>query len=291
MASVPRNIRRGVVIRCLCRPKPELQTAWSPGFGRFCIYAVLCSFFLIAGIPRSVFGQLNLPIYTDQLTNGFDDWSWAPHNLAATATVHSGARSISVNATNWQGISFHHADFASSGYTSFAFWAHGGTTGGQLLRVYAELSGVAQSNYDFAAPLPANVWQQFVVPLSTLGVDNQPNLSRINIQLRAGGTTNTYYLDDIQLLANSAIHVSVNCTQAVRVVDARHFGVNLAIWDNYYDPPNNTTTTALLKEMGCTIVRLPGGSLSDEYHWASNTSLTNIWQWQASFADMVRVID
>jgi hypothetical protein len=34
---------------------------------------------------------------------------------------------------------------------------------------------------------------------------------------------------------------------------------------------------------------MPGGSLSDEYHWASNTTLTNTWQWSASFADMVRV--
>jgi hypothetical protein len=245
---------------------------------------------LLSGAAFPALSQFSLPIYTDQLVNGFQDWSWAPHNLSSTTTVHSGADAISVSATNWQGISFHHADFDSSGYSSFAFWAHGGTTGGQLLRVYAELSGVGQANYDFASPLAANTWQQFVIPLTALGVANQPNLSRLNIQLRAGGTTNTYYLDDIQLLPNSAIHVSVDCTQAVRVVDTRHFGVNLAIWDSYYDPPYNTTTTALLKEMGCTVVRLPGGSLSDEYHWASNTSLTNTWQWQASFADMVRVM-
>jgi hypothetical protein len=157
---------------------------------------------LLFGAAFRALPQLNLPIYTDLFVNGFQDWSWAPHNSAATAPVHSGTKSISVSATNWQGISFHHADFDSSGYSSFAFWAHGGTTGGQLLRVYGELSGVPQPNYDFASPLAANVWQQFVLPLSVLGVANQPNLSRLNIQLRAGGTTNVYYLDDVQLLPN-----------------------------------------------------------------------------------------
>jgi hypothetical protein len=41
--------------------------------------------------------------------------------------------------------------------------------------------------------------------------------------------------------------------------------------------------------MGSTVVRMPGGSLSDQYHWASNKTLDNPWEWAASFADMVRV--
>jgi hypothetical protein len=85
------------------------------------------------------------------------------------------------------------------------------------------------------------------------------------------------------------VNVTLNATQAVRTVDARHFGVNLAIWDGYYDPPNHTTTAALLNEMGCLTVRVPGGSLSDEYHWSSNTSWTNTWQWQSSFPEFMRV--
>ena len=34
---------------------------------------------------------------------------------------------------------------------------------------------------------------------------------------------------------------------------------------------------------------MPGGSISDEYHWGSNTTLTNTWTWSASFPEMVRV--
>ena len=54
---------------------------------------VLLLFSLLA--PRSTFAQAALPIYTDHLVNGFQDWSWATHNLANASPVHSGTASIS----------------------------------------------------------------------------------------------------------------------------------------------------------------------------------------------------
>lgn len=241
---------------------------------------------------QAAVAQASLPIYTDSFINGFDDWSWAPRNVANPSPVHTGTQSISVSATAWQGISFHHADMATSTYQDFSFWAHGGTSGGQRLQVYAELSGVGQPEYVIPSPLLANTWQQFILPLNALGVANQTNLSRLNIQLRADGTTGTFYLDDVQLGANPPpplVNVSVNATQSQRPVDARHFGVNLAIWDGHYEPNNYVTTVALLQEMGSRFVRVPGGSLSDEYHWSANTSWTNTWQWQTSFPEFIRV--
>lgn len=102
--------------------------------------------------------------------------------------------------------------------------------------------------------------------------------------MRAGGPASTFYLDDIQLTAAPApalVQVNVDAAKAVRLADARWFGVNAAVWDNYFD---TSPTVSLLKEMGTRVLRFPGGSLSDEYHWASNTSLTNNWQWATSFA-------
>ena len=243
--------------------------------------------FFLGVVPARA--QTSLPIYSDHLASNFDDWSWAAHDLFNTSPVHSGADSISVNATNWQAISFHHADFDTSPYTNFTFWAHGGTNGGQRLQVYAELSGVGQTAWQIPGALTANAWQQFVIPLTTLSVADKPNLSRINIQLRSGGATNTFYVDDVQLTAKPApavINVSVNTTPAVRTVDSRWFGVNTAVWDSNFDDPQ---TVSLLNEMGTTILRFPGGSLSDEYHWASNKTLTNTWEWATSFSNFVHV--
>ncbi len=243
--------------------------------------------------------QTSLPIYTDSLVNGFQDWGWATHDYANTSPVHSGADSVSVTiaTVNYDGLQIYHSDMDSTPYTGINFWINGGATGGQKLQVYGMLhvgstNNAGQNAYYSLGTLQTNVWQQFTVPLSAIGVANKSNFTGFVIQSSIGAVQPTYYLDDIQLNAVPApalVNVSINTTQAVRTVDQRHFGVNLALWDGYYDPPYHTTTTALLQEMGTTVVRMPGGSLSDEYHWASNTTLTNTWQWTNSFPEMVRV--
>lgn len=242
---------------------------------------------------NSAVAQFALPVYSDSLTNGWDDWSWCTRNLANTTPTHSGSRSVSATASAWQALSFHHGDFDSAPYEALSFWAHGGSGGGQRLQVYAEFgSGSSGPTYVLPAALTANTWQLISIPLTTLGIANLPNVNRFSIQLRDNGTTGTFYVDDIQFTAKlvpTNVNVSVNAAVPLRSVDARHFGVNLAIWDTYYEPANYATTAGLLAEMGCRFVRVPGGSLSDEYHWSSNTSWTNTWQWSTSFPEFMRV--
>lgn len=233
--------------------------------------------------------QANLPIYTDHLVNGFQDWSWAPRNWGSTTPVHTGTNSIAVTANNFgDGISFHQSAFNTSIYNSLSFWANGGTNGGQTLDVYISLNDVDQSHLNLSPALVANTWQQYVVPLTSLGAANKTNLTKITVQL-LGGNKTTFYLDDIQLNAAAApttVNISLNATQNVRSVDFRMFGLNTAIWDGNFD---TAQTISLMKEVGATILRFPGGSLSDEYHWGSNTSLSNTWTWATSFANFIHV--
>ena len=243
--------------------------------------------FLIAGMASA---QTNLAIYTDQLVNGFQDWSWASHDLFNTSPVHSGSDSISVSDAAWTAISFENAGFngyqggfSMSGYTNFSFWANGGSGGGQQLQVYVE-SGMG-AGPDYLLPvLTANTWQQFVIPLSALGVANVTNAYRFTIQITANGTTGTFYLDDIQLGAGAGpatVHVNVNANQTVRTADARWAGLNTAVWDGYLGAPE---TVNMLKEIGTSFLRFPGGSLSDQYDWRADTTLTNTWQWASPFS-------
>lgn len=239
--------------------------------------------------PRPANAQANLPIYTDHIVNGFQDWSWAPRNWGSTAALHTGTNSIAVTPNNFgDGISFHQSAFNTSVYSALTFWANGGTNGGQTLDVYASLNDVDQSHYNLSPALPANAWQQYVIPLANLGAANKANLTKITIQL-LGGNKTTFYLDDIQLTANPApatVHISLNATQNLRSVDFRMFGLNTAIYDSNFD---TSQTISLLKEMGAMILRFPGGSLSDEYHWHSNTTLSNTWTWATSFANFTHV--
>ena len=96
------------------------------------------------------------------------------------------------------------------------------------------------------------------------------NYNRVNIQITSSGTTNTFYVDDIQLLAAPApvlVHLTVDANQTIRTVDARWFGLNTAMWDSYFD---TTATSNALQELGCLSLRFPGGSSSDNYYnWAT----------------------
>jgi len=258
----------------------------SIGQGRFHLRPLMVTLFLVS--LAGVQAQAPLPVYTDHLVNGFQDWSWGARNFANTSPVHSGSNSISAGLSAWQAISFYHADLNATAYSSLSFWANGGASGGQRLQVLAQFGSSTGPASQLAA-LPANTWKQFTIPLTTLGVASVSNLNRFNLQLTTSGTSGTFYLDDIQLTAKPApavVHLNVNTTQALRNADDRWFGVNTAIWDSNFDTP---TTISLLKEMGARILRFPGGSLSDEYHWASNTNGTNTWRWATSFANFVHV--
>jgi alpha-N-arabinofuranosidase len=248
----------------------------------------LCAVVFTSGFAPTVLAQANLPAYTDHLVNGFQDYSWAPRNLANTSTIHSGSDSISVSAANWQALQLHHGDFDTSLYASLSFWINGGASSGQKLQVQGVFGGAAQTAYVLPT-LTNNVWLQFTIPLATLGIANKTNCNGFWIQLQAGGSTNTFYVDDIQWVAKPApllTHITVNAAQALRTVDARMFGVNTAIWDGNFDTPE---TLSLVREMGCLALRFPGGSLSDEYHWATGKSLTNTWSWATSFNNFVHV--
>ena len=219
--------------------------------------------------------QANLPIYTDNLVNGFQDWGWGTRNFSNPSPTHLGSTcSISATPSSNPGISFHQNDFNTFPYASLSFWANGGTNGGQVLQVYVELGPTDQPAYTCSA-LAATTWTQFVIPLSALSAANKTNLNRISIKF-AGGSTGVFYLDDIQLNASPApalVHLTVDANQTIRTADARWFGLNTAVWDSYFD---TTATSNALLELGCLSLRFPGGSLSDSYYdWATGKDGNN----------------
>jgi alpha-L-arabinofuranosidase len=247
-----------------------------------------CVFMLSMAWAQLARAQANLPVYTDHLVNGFQDWSWAARNLTNASPVHSGNNSIRVSAMASQALYIHHADFDTTLYTNISFWINGGASGGQPLQISGILGTSSQSPTSLPI-LPANSWQQLSIPLTSLGIANKTNCTGFWIQMKGGGNTNDFFVDDIQLISKpgpAQTHITVNVNQPLRQVDARLFGVNTAIWDANFDKPE---TLSLLREMGCLALRFPGGSLSDQYHWATGKSLTNTWSWATSFNNFVHI--
>ena len=250
-------------------------------FGTASLISILLPLLCCLALSSKALAQTDQSVYTDALSNGWQNWSWATVNFKNNQPVQSGTASIAVSAGAWQALYLHHDAFDSSLYSNLVFWIDGGSTGGQLLQVQATLDGTAQAVVTLPA-LAVNTWQQVTIPLASLGVQGKSNLDGFWIQDRSGKTQPQFYVDSISFTAPppAVVNVTVDAAQALRIVDARHFGINAAVWDGVFD---TTTTIDLLTEMGNQALRFPGGSLSDDYHWATNTTDGNTWQWATSF--------
>ena len=72
-------------------------------------------------------------------------------------------------------------------------------------------------------------------------------------------------------LAASSAQVTVNANQSLGTLTSISKGLNTAVWDgNLLD----SAATTAIKNAGIGLLRYPGGSTSDVYHWQSNTSGT-----------------
>jgi hypothetical protein len=212
--------------------------------------------------------QAGLSLYTDNLVNGFQSWSWATVNFLSAAPVHSGSYAIAVTDGGGQALVFNRAEFNSTPYAYLTFWVNGGSSGGQLLKVSGLLDYNPLPALNISA-LPANSWQQVTISLATLGVANKPNVTGFQIQGRTGAQP-TFYVDDVQLTpaaTPAVVHLGADAGQVLHPVDARQFGLNTATWDGSL---GNSSTLPMLQQIGTRALRWPGGSSSDLYHWASD---------------------
>jgi len=85
--------------------------------------------------------------------------------------------------------------------------------------------------------------------------------------------------------ATAQIVVTVDVTHAVRTVNTHPFGINTAIWDDQFV---STATDDVLRRMQAGMLRFPGGSASDEYHWSTNRTENSAFAWPADFNAFAR---
>src|SRR4051794_19620956 len=68
--------------------------------------------------------------------------------------------------------------------------------------------------------------------------------------------------------ATGTVHVTVNAHEGLGTVPSTAYGANQAVWDaNMNTPP----TVDLLGAAGVGMMRYPGGSYGDGFHWQTNT--------------------
>src|SRR5579859_4267398 len=112
--------------------------------------------------------QTNFSIYSDQLNNGFQNWSWNPgdNNFVNASPVHSGSDAIAFTGGYWEAISVWHPTFNPAPFTNLSFWINSGGTGGQIIQIYAQYGTNSAAPYQLPA-LPADTnWLQYNIPFS-----------------------------------------------------------------------------------------------------------------------------
>ena len=249
----------------------------------------------LLAVAASAAAAQDLVIYDEALHAGWQSWSWAQVGLGATAYAHSGARSMEVRIHGSdQALALHHAPLPATPYGALVLWIHGGGAGGQVLQLVAVAGGVTHPPAPLAPYLEGGAvrpaeWVRATVPLADLGVSGTVSLTDLRLQDAAGRAQPAFYVDDVLLAGApvpSPVHVSVDAGRTVRIVDERVFGLNATMWDEHLATPE---TTALLAAAGARALRFPGGSLSNEYHWRTNTTLDNTWEWATGFDEFAGV--
>ncbi|WP_428312881.1 cellulase family glycosylhydrolase [Hydrocarboniphaga sp.] len=146
-------------------------------------------------------------IYDNSLAAGWQNWSWATVDTANTTVSYSAPSSISVDAGAWGSLYLAYQGDAvdTSGYNTLVFWANGGPSGGQKITISAAVNfnGDGLPSYTIDS-LPANTWQKYEIPLSTLGVQGAANITSFGFMNTSGVTEPTFYLDEIKLSPNQS---------------------------------------------------------------------------------------
>ncbi|HEX5723856.1 MAG TPA: glycosyl hydrolase family 18 protein [Longimicrobiaceae bacterium] len=146
-------------------------------------------------------------VYDDALTSGWADWSWdVSLNFASTSPVYQGTKAIAGTYTAaWGGMYLRHASGINpSGLTKLEFYVHGGTAGGQDLRVHlgdtgAWLTKVKVDDYVEGGGVAANTWRKVSIPLSAVGVTTLP-IIKLVVQDGDGVPQPTFHIDYIRFV-------------------------------------------------------------------------------------------
>ena len=165
----------------------------------------LCASFAAAG--------QNLVVYDDAQRNGFDGgFSYGGGvDLENAVPVQAGDRSIALSGNDFNALALARvgvADLTTGEYSTLRFFVHGGTVGGQQLRLFIQRESettsvvVAEGELDAyidGGAMVAGEWRQVIVPLAQFGVDT--GFDRIDLQSDVAGIQPILYVDEIVLMA------------------------------------------------------------------------------------------
>jgi hypothetical protein len=150
-----------------------------------------------------------LAIYQDELLDSFQDFGWAQHSLEETNVVHTGEKAIRME-PDYNGAIYLYSNYPilAKEYKSFEMALHGGTTGGQNLKLVFQSGGQPVKEFQveelLGGPLLANEWSTLHVNLEEVGL-GESVIDTIIIADATSGDQPVVYLDDLALVKKEYI--------------------------------------------------------------------------------------
>lgn len=157
-----------------------------------------------AGTPAFSAAAGPLVVYDEALSSEFVNYGWAEMDEASTTQAHTGSRSVRLNPDGGKALYFYKDRILNADdYTAFRFWIHGGSTGGQKLKLVFSLGGqpVAEREVESLLPggIPAGKWAEVQVNLRELGIQGLLD----GIWLWGDGDQEDVYIDDMTFVSGS----------------------------------------------------------------------------------------
>jgi hypothetical protein len=220
-------------------------------------------------LPPAAQTSGDVVVYNGALAPGWQNWSWASHELASVKPSYNGQPCIRMTPKGFAGVYFHHNGIRTQGLTALTFWIHGGSSGGQRISV-----SLADAGRQFGPKLDVGTrtgtkriepgkWQFVVVPLDPLkGVNTL--ITGVSFQDSAGVLQGTVYLADIKFTGRAETRptplvVEIDVTRDVHPISPLIYGLASA-------------PKEVARDLRCTLTRW-GGNQSSRYNW----ELGNAW--------------
>jgi hypothetical protein len=227
------------------------------------LFSLLFQFFVVPG-PNAP--SATIPLYSDTLAAGWEDWSWGAqtHNPANSSPVHGGSTSLQIQFTGgYSGVQFgtNATPPSTAAVNTLEFWIHGGSSGGQTVHVSVsnDCSTVSQD-----LPSLAKTWTKVSVPLEGLGTPAAVKVIAWSNPSAAGQPV--FYVDDVTLTSQAVTSPAVSAGPALTINAAagRHAISPLIYGMNF---PNE----ALASELKLPLQRW-GGNSTTRYNYLNDTS-------------------
>lgn len=155
------------------------------------------------GVAKAPPGAMKprLVIYADELAGGWGNWSWDCRCLLRTQEhVLVGNFAIRADLKGHGGLAFgNNAGVHTQGFDFLDFSLHGGSAGGQVLKVFVnDKVGNGARNPVILPPLEADRWKSYSIPLADLDAISI-RIFKINISEAQGANAPPVYVDNVLL--------------------------------------------------------------------------------------------